>query len=169
MLFSILLLVHVPVGLMCAVTGAVAMLSPKQAGRHPQAGTIYYWLLLVVFVSATGMSVLRWPDDAYLFVLGAISFLLGSIGYAARKRRWPGWPTLHAIGMSLSYILLLTAFYVDNGPRLPLWHRLPSIAFWIGPSVVGIPLLARTLARHGRMRSDLRAITRSTSLARLTQ
>lgn len=49
------------------------------------------------------------------------------------------------VGMSLSYIVLLTAFYVDNGPRLPLWERLPTIALWIGPSLIGLPLLARAL------------------------
>ena len=47
------------------------------------------------------------------------------------------------LGMSLSYIVLMTAFYVDNGPKLPLWDRLPTLAFWIGPSAIGLPLLGR--------------------------
>jgi hypothetical protein len=50
--------------------------------------------------------------------------------------------------MGASYIFLLTAFYVDNGPNLPLWRRLPDIAFWILPSAIGLPLILRALYRH---------------------
>ena len=50
--------------------------------------------------------------------------------------------------MSASYILLLTAFYVDNGKNLPVWQRLPHLAYWLVPSAVGLPLVARALARY---------------------
>jgi hypothetical protein len=72
---------------------------------------------------------------------------------------------MHMVGMGLSYIVLLTAFYVDNGPRLPLWDRLPTIAFWIGPSLLGLPLLARALVRQGRAVSDVRATVRAATAA----
>jgi hypothetical protein len=48
----------------------------------------------------------------------------------------------------VSYILLLTAFYVDNGKNLPLWNKLPQIAFWLLPGAVGIPFIVRALLRH---------------------
>jgi hypothetical protein len=41
---------------------------------------------------------------------------------------------MHISGMGASYVLLLTAFYVDNGKNLPLWRELPQWAFWILPS-----------------------------------
>jgi hypothetical protein len=160
-LFAVLLLVHVPAGLACVATGAGAMLSRKRPGRHPRFGEVYFWGLGVVFATATGMAALRWHEAAHLFSLGALSFAAGSLGYAARKRRWPGWRTIHIAGLSLSYIALLTAFYVDNGPRLPLWDRLPVIAFWLGPSALGLPLLARALPRHTRVPRDLRAARRA--------
>jgi hypothetical protein len=50
--------------------------------------------------------------------------------------------------MSGSYIALLTGFYVDNGPNLPLWNRLPTVAFWVLPSLVGFPLVVRAMARR---------------------
>ena len=50
--------------------------------------------------------------------------------------------------MSASYILLLTAFYVDNGKHLPLWRSLPHLTYWLLPSAIGAPLIARALARH---------------------
>jgi len=50
--------------------------------------------------------------------------------------------------MGMSYVLLLTAFYVDNGRNLPLWRELPPISFWLIPAAVGIPLIVRALLRH---------------------
>jgi hypothetical protein len=157
-LFTLLLLVHVPAGLTGVVTGAGAMLSPKAPGRHPRYGGVYLPSLAVVFATATGMAALRWHEDAYLFVLGTLSFSLGAVGYAARRFAWPGWRTPHIAGMGLSYVVLLTAFYVDNGPRLPVWDRLPSVALWVGPSAIGLPLLLRALRRHTRVVDDLRRI-----------
>jgi hypothetical protein len=56
--------------------------------------------------------------------------------------------TPHIAGMGLSYILLLTAFYVDNGRNLPLWKEFPSIVYWLLPSAVGLPRIVRALLRH---------------------
>jgi hypothetical protein len=100
---------HVLVGLVCVIAGAVAMLSPKRAGRHPTFGTIYYWGLVVVFLSATGLSIVRWAEDYHLFILGLAALIAASLGRAARRRRWRGWARLHITGMGTSYILLLTA------------------------------------------------------------
>jgi hypothetical protein len=158
--FFVFLSFHVLAGLTCVVSGAVAATSPKRPGRHPRAGTTYYWGLSVVFVTAVGMSALRWPEDAYLLALGTIAFGVASVGFTARKVRWQGWRSVHILGMSLSYVVLLTAFYVDNGPHLPLLDHLPAIVFWIVPGLVGLPLIWRALARHARLGPDLRDTAR---------
>ena len=51
-------------------------------------------------------------------------------------------------GMGVSYIVMLTAFYVDNGKNLPVWRGLPPIAYWLAPSLVGLPILAIAFLRH---------------------
>jgi hypothetical protein len=140
--------VHVAAGLTCAVAGVVAMLAPKQPGRHPTAGSVYYWSLVVVFLTMTALTILRWPADNHLFAIGLGSFVAGSVGRQARRRLQPGWAPVHVTGMALSYILLLTAFYVDNGPNLPLWRSLPRVTYWLLPSLIGVPILARVLLRH---------------------
>jgi hypothetical protein len=150
--FGALLIVHIVAGITCVTTGAVAFLSRKARGRHPSFGEVYYWGLAVVFVTATGMAAMRWSESAYLFVLGTIAFSAGSVAYAARKLRWRGWFNVHAIGMSVSYIVLMTAFYVDNGPKLPQWQQLPAVVFWIGPTIIGLPLLIRALRCRNRLR-----------------
>ena len=137
------------------------MLSKKRRGRHPLFGEIYYWSLFVVFVSMSGLAGLRWEHDAHLFALGALSFGFATIGHAARRIRWDGWTSIHVLGMSMSYVVMLTAFYVDNGPHLPLWNRLPAIAFWVGPTLIGLPLIALSLTRHTDFKRDIRTSARS--------
>ena len=159
--FVVLLLVHVPAGMTSVAAGAVAATSRKRRGRHPRFGTVYFGALAVVFATASGMAAVRWIEDRHLFVLGGISFGVALVGYAARKIRWGGWTSFHVLGMGTSYVVLLTAFYVDNGPHLPLWDRLPAVAYWTLPAVVGTPLLVRGLRRHTRFTRDLRAASRA--------
>ncbi len=139
---------HVAAGVGCVVTGLVATLSTKGRGQHSNFGTLYFWSLAVVFVSMTVLAVARWAEDYDLFILGAFSFAAAYTGRAAMRQRWRNWARFHVMGMGTSYILLLTAFYVDNGKNLPLWGELPQIAFWILPSAFGIPIIAYMLARH---------------------
>ena len=140
--------IHVVAGTVCVAAGIVAMLATKRPGRHPLAGSVYFWSLVVVFLSMTMLSIMRWPEDNHLLVLGVLSFGSAVIGREARRREHAGSLRRHVIGMSISYIALLTAFYVDNGPHLPVWRHFPSWTFWIIPSVAGVPLLIRVLSRH---------------------
>jgi hypothetical protein len=144
--------IHIVLGLACTVTGLVAMLSQKRAGRHPRWGTIYFRCLTGVFLTATGLAVVRWTEDYHLFILGASSFAAAYLGRQARRQRWNNWVRLHLTGMGASYILLLTAFYVDNGKNLPLWKNLPITAYWLLPAAVGIPLIIRALVWHPLVR-----------------
>ena len=117
---------HILLGLACVITGAVAMLSEKRAGRHPWNGTIYFWCLAGVALTAAGLAAVRWAQDYHLFILGALAFAAACFGRQARRGRFRHWVRLHITGMGTSYILLLTAFYVDNGKSLPLWQRASS-------------------------------------------
>jgi hypothetical protein len=147
-IFLAVLAIHIPAGMICVLAGLVALLSKKQPGRHPKFGTIYYWSLSVIFVSASILAGLRWAEDYHLFILGTLSFAAATFGRMAHRRRWNGWVRLHIAGMGSSYILMLTAFYVDNGKNLPLWKELPPIAYWLLPSAVGLPLIVHALLHH---------------------
>ncbi len=139
---------HVLLGLAAVITGAVAMLSTKGRGRHSNWGTIYFWCLFGVFATMSALAFMRWAEDYHLFILGALSFGSAYFGRTALRRRWRQWPRLHLAGMGTSYILLLTAFYVDNGKNLPLWRELPEIAFWLLPGALGLPIIIYALVRH---------------------
>jgi hypothetical protein len=146
MLLRILIGVHVTAGLSAVVAGAAAMLAPKHPGPHPRRGRLYLAALTVLVTTAGGIVAFR-PHTAYLLIPGAAALTTAAIGYTARSIRWRGWLPHHIAGMALSYIAMLTAFYVDNGPRLPVWKLLPSAAFWFLPTAAGLPLLIRTLRR----------------------
>ena len=140
--------VHILLGLAAVFVGAVAMLSKKGRGRHSNLGTIYFWCLFGVFVTMGALSFMRWAENYHLFILGTISFVSACFGRTAARWRWRQWPRLHLTGMGASYIVMLTAFYVDNGKNLPLWKELPEIAFWLLPSALGMPLILYALSRH---------------------
>ena len=153
-LFLSIVAVHVVAGIGCSLAGIVAMLAPKRSGRHPRAGSVYYWSLVVVFLSMTALSILRWPANNHLFILGIASFGSAVVGRAAKRHHGLERLHVHVTGMALSYILLLTAFYVDNGPHLPLWRSLPALAHWLLPSLAGVPVLVWALTRHPLLRGS---------------
>jgi hypothetical protein len=140
--------VHVAVGVLCVATGAAAMLSKKGRGRHSAFGAAYYWGLAVVCGSAAVLAAVRWAEDHVLFGLAMASFAAASLGRAAIRGCWAQRVRWHIAGMGASYIVLLTAFYVDNGKNLPLWRELPAIAYWIAPSAIGVPIMVYALLRH---------------------
>jgi hypothetical protein len=77
------------------------MLSKKGRGRHSSFGTIYYWCLFAVFVTATSSSAFRWSEDYHLFIFGALSFVAAHLARRALRRRWPEWLRRHVVGMGL--------------------------------------------------------------------
>ena len=140
--------VHVLFGLGAVIAGAAAMLSTKRRGSHSNCGAIYFWCLLGACVSMSVLAFSRWQEDYELVILGALSFASAWLGRTVLRRRWQQWPRLHLMLMAASYVLMITAFYVDNGKNLPLWRELPQIAFWILPTLVAAPLVVYALKFH---------------------
>jgi hypothetical protein len=150
--FLAFLAVHVLAGLTALVAGAIAALVRKDSPRHIRAGRWYYRAITVLFATATVLAAMRWRQDYYLFLIGAVAFTAATIGYQHRRRHRPG-DSGHIIGMGAAYVAMLTAFYVDNGPHLPLWDHLPAVAFWLLPSAIGAPIVARAVIRARRSQS----------------
>jgi hypothetical protein len=142
--FLAFLSVHVIGGLTAVITGAIAALTHKGSSRHVRAGRWFYRAITVVFVTATALAVMRWRQDYHLVIIGSVAFAAATIGYLHRRRHRPG-DTGHIVGMGTGYVAMLTAFYVDNGPHLPLWDRLPPLAFWFLPGAIGAPIITRAV------------------------
>ncbi|HTJ32258.1 MAG TPA: hypothetical protein VL738_03430 [Dactylosporangium sp.] len=146
-MFVGLLAVHVMAGLTCVGSATAACLARKRPGTHPLWGRVYLWALGPVAASAIAMAVIRWPADVHLAAVAVVACGLAGFGWWARRRHRPGWPARHAIGLGGSFAALLTGFYVDNGPRLPVWKSLPHAAYWVLPSAVAAALIWRALRR----------------------
>jgi hypothetical protein len=153
-LFLAVVAVHVLAGLTCVVAGAVAMLVPKRRGRHSSAGVLYYRALIVVALTMGGLALARWSDDAHLFILGCASFGAAFVGRRSVTRGGLHRFRNHLLGMGTSYVLVLVAFYVDNGKQLPLWRSLPHFMYWLIPVAVGAPLMLRALLSHPFLRAE---------------
>jgi hypothetical protein len=154
--FFLPLVVHALAGLMTGVTGILAFRAPKRPGRHHQWGTRYVWAYTAVFLTATILSVQRWEADAYLFFLAVTGYGLALCGYGARRfREMPQvrhvlakqWVVAHIIGMIGSYVVLWTAFYVDNAHLIPGLNALPTLTFWVLPTVIALPFIVLSLLR----------------------
>ena len=150
---AVVIVVHIPLGIVCVLAGAIAMLSEKRRGRHSAFGTVYYWCLFALFASATFLSVMRWSENYHLFILGATSFGCAWFGHSALRWHWPHWVRLHIAGMSMSYVFMLIAFYVDNGKQLPVWRDLPHVMYWLLPLAIAMPLIVRALLWHPLVRA----------------
>src|SRR5690348_15160386 len=143
--FFLPLVVHALAGMTTGVTGIMAFRAPKRRGRHHQWGTRYVWAYTVMFLTAIILSVQRWSADAYLFGLATLGYGFALSAYTARHfrqrpmvRRVFGrqWVAAHIVGMIASYVVLWTAFYVDNAHLIPGLKRLPTVTFWILPTAI---------------------------------
>jgi uncharacterized membrane protein len=156
-LFLGILAIHVAAGLLCVIAGATAIASVKGPGRHTRFGDIYFRSLAVVATTMAALAAMRWREDYHLFLIGCLSFACALAARRSIRHSGPSRIRIHIAGMASSYVLLLVAFYVDNGPNLPLWKQLPVTLYWLLPIAVGGPLIARAVLRHPLARAERQA------------
>jgi len=148
-LFVAALLVHVSVGVVCVASGATAMVASKGGSAHRRAGRTFAWGVVGVLGSMAVLTGVRWEHNAHLVPIGLVAGAAATVGVSDRRRVRPRDP-VHLTAMGTAFIALLTGFYVDNGPNLPVWDRLPSWLFWLLPSVAGYPIVIWALGRRRR-------------------
>ena len=154
--FFIPLIVHILAGLTTGITGIVMFSLSKRREGHQRWESGYVLAYSVVFLTVTLLAVQQWQADAYLFLLAVIGYGLALGGYAVR-RFWQEpqvadvlgkpWVVVHIVGMIGSYVVLWTAFFVDNGHRIPGLNQLPPLTFWALPSLIGLAFLVVSLSR----------------------
>ena len=155
---TVIMGIHVPLGLACVVAGAAAMLSEKRRGHHSTAGKVYYWCLLALFASMTFLSVMRWAENYHLFIIGALSFASAFVASAAGPSSSRHAPALSDRGRKATSLrtldgALIHSAMLDISPSLrgimrkpvpsPLRGRtyapLTSISYWLLASLASSP------------------------------
>lgn len=146
-LVNVLLILHIAAGSVCLATGLAAALARKSKGIHTAAGEVYHGAYVVILITSVWMAVIHWTESAYLLFIGIFSYSFALLGYLARKLRRPGWLTRHISGMIGSYIAIVTAILVVNGPHIPYLNQLPPLTLWFLPTLIGSPIIYRFRTR----------------------
>jgi uncharacterized membrane protein len=146
----ILIALHVACGVVAVACGAGAMLTRKGSRRHRRFGRAYVIVLVLLCGTAAVLAGLDWGHRWNLIVLGAVALSCAAVGYGAIRLARPARVAVHLSGMGVGYIAMLTAFYVDNGPRLPVWSLLPPLWLWLLPAAIGVPIIVRAVLRQAR-------------------
>ena len=138
---SLVLIIHVAAGASGLILGPVAMTARKRRGRHTRVGEAYHWVMLAVCLSALALAIADWERLWWFVPIAVFSYANALVGYLAAKLRRRRWLIAHIGGMCGSYVALVTALLVVNAQPAPLW-------LWFLPTVVGVPLISRTIERR---------------------
>lgn len=127
--FIAFVIVHIAISLVAVGSGLLAVFAEKTSIRHKKNGSVYFWSISLSFVTVLILSFMRWQHNIHLLVIGVLTFCLTFTGRTLAKKRPTRWTRIHTACMGMSYVLLLTGFYVDNGKNLPFWRIFQSGSF----------------------------------------
>jgi hypothetical protein len=83
------LLIHVIAGVVCLITGFIAIFSNPKGGKlHRKSGLIYFWSMVIIFLTSV-ISITLFNFQFFLFMISIFSFFLSFTGYRALKRKKP--------------------------------------------------------------------------------
>ena len=147
-MIRIFLLTHILAGVICLITGFLAINSEKKKGKHTLLGETYHISYVVIFITSIVMAITNWNESAYLFYIAIFSYGLALYGYLASKIKWKRWLSSHITGMLGSYIGVITAALVVNQSKIPFIQDFPSLFIWFLPTVIGTPLIKKVQDRY---------------------
>lgn len=147
-IFLAFVVIHIFLALICLISGLIAMLSEKGRGTHLRAGRVYFRVMFFVFFTIVVLSIMRWPHNIHLLCIGTLALACSWFGQRLIRSSATNRARAHTVLMGMSYVLLLTGFYVDNGKHLPFWRQFPQWFFWIFPSLAGVPIIILVLLKH---------------------
>ena len=133
---QILLQIHILAGTIALLSAIMAVLSEKGKKLHALSGRTYFWSMVVIFLTATAMSIIT--SNIFLFLIAFFSFYFAFSGIRfARNRKgiattsdWiaVGLMILSGVGM---WTLAAVLFMNNNSMYIPL------LVFGFGAIVLG--------------------------------
>ena len=82
---QILLPIHILAGTIALLSAIMAILSEKGKKLHALSGRTYFWSMVVIFLTATAMSIIT--NNIFLFLIGFFSFYLAFAGIRFARNR----------------------------------------------------------------------------------
>jgi len=130
--------VHIIVGSIALLTGAVSILSKKGMKLHRRSGIIYFWAMTLVFI--TGIIVAGYRFNRFLFLIAFLSYYSVFAGvrflklkglHKSQEPKWYDWTTGIVNGFVNTIFIGLGLYYLII-PNTNLAGALLSIGFGIG-------------------------------------
>ena len=91
------MVIHILIALVSVISGLIAMLSLKGSKRHTAFGKVYFWSMTSAFVTVVILSIMRWPHNNHLLLIGSFALGLTLAGYRLSKLKKKNWTRLHTI------------------------------------------------------------------------
>jgi hypothetical protein len=73
--FIAVILIHILLSFCAVLAGLAGMFMNKNSRRHATFGKLYYWFILLAFVTVIILAILRWPHNNHLLLIGAMTTL----------------------------------------------------------------------------------------------
>ncbi len=86
LLVEFLLVTHVAAGVIALVTAVIAASNKKGAKNHRRVGTVFFWSMLAIGVTAIPVTFVR--PNPFLFFIALFSFYMAFAGYRRGKARF---------------------------------------------------------------------------------
>jgi len=109
---EILIMVHVAAGILSLLSGLLAIIAKKGGKLHRKTGLLYFFSMLVIFITALGI-VIFIEFNFFLLVIAVFSFFMSFTGYRALKRKKPNqviWIDKWMAYLALAFGVLLIAY-----------------------------------------------------------
>lgn len=119
--YIILLTVHIIAGFSALTAAAVATMSKSLDAAHRWhvvSGTVFFWGMVVIFLTAIPMSIIR--PHIFLFLIAILSFYFALAGwrYATNRRGRPrplDWISASVMALAAAIMLAYGAFLLSGG------------------------------------------------------
>ena len=118
---QILLPIHILAGTIALLCAALAVSSEKGKKIHVISGRIYFWCMVVIFLTAVPMSIIN--SNIFLFLIAIFSFYLAFAGMRFARNRKGVATTWDWIAVSLMILsglgmwLLAVIYFTNNNSR----------------------------------------------------
>ena len=118
---QILLPIHILAGTIALLCAALAVSSEKGKKIHVISGRIYFWCMVVIFLTAVPMSIIN--SNIFLFLIAVFSFYLAFAGMRFARNRKGVATTLDWIAVSLMILsglgmwILAVIYFTNNNSR----------------------------------------------------
>ena len=122
-MYTLLLSIHIAAGFCCLLAAFGAIFTAKGQTWHVRSGRVFFWGMVVVFVTALPMTLLR--PNLFLFLVAIFSFHQALTGWRTARNRtgrpaWIDWAAAGVMTAAGAGMLVFGAVLLASGEMMGL-------------------------------------------------